>query len=101
MLIKKYEFQVREEVYETTGKGGKLIKTKKKVAVLVIQDVYRHVKNEAIDWLVLKEAQEIVVDVNQSEEINSCFKQREHRRLKRQSKKVDMQNPSIRGICGL
>ena len=64
VLIKKYEFQVREEVYETTGKGGKQIKTRNKVAVLVISDIYRHVKNQSIDWLVLKEAQEIVVDVN-------------------------------------
>ena len=56
VLIKKYAFQIKEEVYTSQLKNGKVIKTRKQVASLVIEEIYKHYLNETVDWLLLKEA---------------------------------------------
>lgn len=59
--------------------SGRLVSTKKKVAILVVEDIHKHCLSDTFDWSVLKEAQDVVIDVNSEEEIQACFKQREHR----------------------
>ena len=36
--------------------SGRLVSTKKKVAILVVEDIHKHCLSDTFDWSVLKEA---------------------------------------------